>query len=113
MCSTRTSLIHCWNAAGALHSANGMTKYMYVPNFVETVVFHSVTILFSGLYLQQVTNSLLTITSLSPVAVAIAKSVDSYLATSIARLICDRRVLVPASVMDKGLCIDSIVYGRT
>ena len=40
-----------------------------------------------GLYLQQVTDSLLTITPLGPIAVAIAKSVDSYLATSIARLL--------------------------
>jgi len=43
--------------------------------------------LFSGWYLQQVTDSPLTITSLCPIAVAIAKSVDSYLATSIARLL--------------------------
>jgi len=43
--------------------------------------------LFSGGYLQQVTDILLTITSLGPIAVAIAKSVDSYLATSIARLL--------------------------
>jgi len=43
--------------------------------------------LLSGWYLQQVTDSLLTITSLGLIAVAIAKSVDSYLATSIARLL--------------------------
>ena len=43
--------------------------------------------LLSGRYLQQVTDCLLTITPLGPIAVAIAKSVDSYLATSIARLL--------------------------
>jgi len=43
--------------------------------------------LFSVGYLRQVTDSSLTITSLCPRAVVIAKSVDSYLATLIARLI--------------------------
>ena len=43
--------------------------------------------LLSACYWQQVTDSLLTITSLGPISVAIAKSVDSYLATSIARLL--------------------------
>jgi len=41
ICSIRTSLIHCWNAAGALHSPNDMTRYSYVPSFVEKVFFHS------------------------------------------------------------------------
>ena len=38
-CSVR--LIHCWNAAGALHNPKGMTWYLYVPNLVVKVVFHS------------------------------------------------------------------------
>jgi len=46
-------------------------------------------------------------------AVAIAKSVDSYLATWIARLIQDSGVLILGSVIDKDLCIESIVYERT
>jgi len=34
-------LIHLWNAAGALVSPKGITKYSYVPYFVVKVVFHS------------------------------------------------------------------------
>jgi len=48
-----------------------------------------------------------------PIAATIAKSVDSYLVTSIARLIQDRLVLIPASLIGKDLCIESIVYERT
>ena len=64
------------------------------PFLIEQLIYKPYTIclcynpLLSGWYLQQVTDSFLTITiSFSPIAVAIAKSVDSYLATSIARLI--------------------------
>ena len=49
----------------------------------------------------------------SPIAVAIAKSVDSYLTTVIARLIYDARVVIPASVIGKDLYIESLVYERT
>jgi len=45
---------------------------------------------------------------LSSIAVAIAKSVDSYVVTSIARVISDTCVLIPESVIDKDLCIESI-----
>jgi len=40
---------------------------------------------------------------LCPVAVAIAKSVDSYLATSIARLLYDSRDVIPESLIYKDL----------
>ena len=46
-------------------------------------------------------------------AVAIAKSLDSYLAMSIARFIKDRRVLVRGELLDKGFLIESIAYERT
>ena len=38
---------------------------------------------------------------------------DSYLATSIARLVDDSCVLIPDSVVYKDLCIGSRVYERT
>jgi len=71
------------------------------------------TSLFCGGYLQQVTDSLLTITFLSLIGVVIAKSYDSYLATSIARLLEDSRVYSPERVIDKRSCIESKVYERT
>jgi len=37
----RVLLIHLWNAAGALVSPTGITKYSYVPYVVVKVVFHS------------------------------------------------------------------------
>src|SRR6202012_3228801 len=40
MYSMRVSLIHRWNAAGALHSPNGMTLYSYVPTLVENAVLY-------------------------------------------------------------------------
>ena len=63
--------------------------------------------------MQRVTDSSITITASCLISVAIAKSFDSYLARSIVRLIEDRRVLIPESVMDKDLCIESIVYEIT
>ena len=39
--SMRVSLIHRWNAAGALHSPNDITSYSYVPNLVENAVLYS------------------------------------------------------------------------
>jgi len=45
--------------------------------------------------------------------VAIAKSVDSYTPTLIARLIYDSRVVISESLIDKDLCIESILYERT
>jgi len=53
-------------------------------DFIDKEVF-CYNALLSGWYLQQVTDTLLTITLLAPISVAIAKSVDFYLATSIAR----------------------------
>ena len=41
MYSIRTWLIHCLNAAGVLDSQKGVTRYSYVPSFVENIVFHS------------------------------------------------------------------------
>jgi len=66
----------------------------------------------AGGYLQQVTDSWLTITFLSPIAVAIARSVGSYL-TIITRLLYDSCVLIPENVIDQNLCIESIVYEIT